>query len=53
MGNTRNDAKGKVSTKNPKARRKGERYDELAKEIKNKIDDLVARDQELANQLKG
>ncbi|MGL9744282.1 lipase [Enterococcus sp. DIV1368e] len=45
--------KEKCQQRIQKARRKGERYDELAKEIKNKIDDLVARDQELANQLKG
>lgn len=45
--------KEKCQQRIQKARRKGERYDELAKENKNKIDDLVARDQELANQLKG
>ncbi|MBO0461629.1 lipase [Enterococcus sp. DIV1298c] len=45
--------KEKCQQRIQKARRKGERYDELAKEIKNKINDLVARDQELANQLKG
>lgn len=45
--------KEKCQQRIQKARRKGERYDELAKEIKNKIDDLVARDQELANRLKG
>ncbi|MBE6173819.1 MAG: lipase [Enterococcus faecium] len=45
--------KEKCQQRIQKARRKGERYDELAKEIKNKIDDLLARDQELANQLKG
>ncbi|MBO1300934.1 MULTISPECIES: lipase [unclassified Enterococcus] len=45
--------KEKCQQRIQKASRKGERYDELAKEIKNKIDNLVARDQELANQLKG
>ncbi|MDA9429586.1 MULTISPECIES: hypothetical protein [Enterococcus] len=44
--------KEKCQQRIQKARRKGERYDELAKEITNKIDDLVARDHELANQLK-
>ncbi len=34
------------------ARQLGEQYDALAKEITNKINELVARDRELANQLK-
>ncbi|EGO8095318.1 lipase [Enterococcus faecalis] len=34
------------------ARQLGEQYDTLAKEITNKINELVARDRELANQLK-
>ena len=35
------------------ARQRGEHYDALAREINQKISELVARDQELANQLKG
>lgn len=35
------------------ARKKGESFDSLVREITAKITELVARDQELANQLKG